>query len=158
MIRNNITITTKDIVLIGTMLTTLEVAKYLLSFISGIEVISLLFIVYTLFFEKKMVYLLSAFYIVEGALYGFGIWWFMYLYIWALLVFITYLFRKNNSVWFWSTLSGLYGLLFGLLCSPVYLVIGGVQMAASWWITGISTDIIHGISNFILCDSILEAV
>lgn len=135
----------------GTMLAVIETAKFSLSFIAGVELVTLLFIIYTLFFEKKMIYFLPAYLLTEGIINGFGIWWFMYVYIWAILVFVTYLFRKNKSVWFWSLLSGVFGVLFGLLCCPIYIITNGLQTAITWWIVGIPTDIVHGISNFIIC-------
>lgn len=151
MTKEKMSITTKDIVLIGIMLATIEVVKFSLSFIAGVEMVTLLFILITLLFEKKMVYVLPAFYLLEGVLFGFGLWWFMYLYVWSLLVYVVYLSRKRQSVWFWSTLSGVFGLLFGLLCSPVYIFTGGIDMAKAWWIAGLRVDVIHGISNFIIC-------
>jgi energy-coupling factor transport system substrate-specific component len=151
MTKNEFAITTRDIVLIGVALAIIESVKFALSFIPGVEIVSLLFVIYTLFFQKKMVYVLPTFCLLEGAMYGFGIWWFMYLYIWAILVSVVYLFRNKTSVWFWSTLSGIYGLLFGLLCCPVYFATVGIDMAMSWWIAGIHTDIVHGIFNFIIC-------
>lgn len=142
---------TKDIVLVGIMLSVIEAIKFSLSFIPGVELVTLFLIVCTLFFREKMVYLLPAFLLTEGVMYGFGLWWFMYLYVWAILVLVVYIFRKKQSVWFWSILSGLFGLLFGFLCSFVYIGIGGISMALTWWIAGIPTDIVHGVSNFILC-------
>ena len=149
--KSTLSLSTRDIVIMGLMLAVVESAKYALSSVPGVEVVTLLFIIYTLFLEKKIIYILPAFYIIEGALFGFGIWWFMYVYIWAILALLTYLFRKIKSVWFWSIFSGLYGLLFGLLCCPVYFATGGINMAISWWISGIPTDVIHGISNFLVC-------
>lgn len=151
MTKEKLMIKTKDIVLIGIMLAVIETVKFSLSFIAGVEMVTLLFILYTLFFREKMVYFLPAFCLLEGVLYGFGLWWFMYLYIWAILVVIVYLFRKKQSVWFWSTISGLFGLSFGLLCSPVYIVTSGIDFAISWWIAGLPVDILHGIFNFIIC-------
>lgn len=151
MSKEKLLLKTRDIVLIGIMISIIEVVKFSLSFIAGVEMVSLLFIVYTLFFREKMIYVLPAFYLTEGVLFGFGIWWFMYLYVWAVLVLTVYLFRKKQSVWFFSILSGIFGLLFGLLCSPLYLVTGGVGVAISWWIAGIPTDVLHGISNFVIC-------
>ena len=151
MTKEKLLLKTRDIVLIGIMLSVIEVVKFSLSAIAGVEMVTLLFIVYTLFFREKMIYVLPAFYLIEGVLFGFGIWWFAYLYIWAILVFVVYLFRRNQSVWFWSFLSGIFGLSFGFLRSFVYLVTGGVNMAITWWVAGIPTDILHGISNFIVC-------
>ena len=123
MIKNKTPIQTKDIILMSMMLVLLEVSKYALSFIAGVEIVTLLIIVYTLFLEKKIMYLLPAFYLMEGMLYGFGLWWFMYIYIWAILAFITYLFKENKSILLWSTISGFFGLIFGLLCCPIYFII-----------------------------------
>lgn len=156
MTKNEFALKTRDVVLIGIALAIVESVKLVLGFIPGVEIVSLLFIIYTLFFQKKMVYMLPAFCLLEGVMYGFGIWWFMYLYIWAILTLVVYLFRNKTSVWFWSTLSGIYGLLFGLLCCPAYFVTGGMGMAISWWIAGIPTDIVHGISNFTICLILLK--
>lgn len=141
----------KDIALMGMMLATIEAVKLALGFIPGVELVTLLMILYTLFFEKRMFYLIPAFILVEGVIYGFGIWWFMYAYIWPLLILLTYLFRKQQSVWFWSTFSGFFGLFFGALCSITYLFTSGPMGAFTWWVSGIPTDVMHGISNFILC-------
>lgn len=151
MTKEKLRITTKDIVLIGIMISIIEVVKFSLSFMAGVELVTLLFIVYTLFFKEKMVYALPAFFLTEGVLFGFKIWWFMYLYVWTILVALVYLFRKNQSVWFWSIISGIYGLIFGMLCSLIYIATDGVNAAISWWIAGMPTDVIHGISNFIIC-------
>ena len=146
-----IKLSTRDIALMGIMLAIIEVAKLALSSIAGVEVVTLLFIVYTLFFGKKMIYMLPTYLLIEGILGGFGIWWFLYVYIWAILVLITYICRKNKSVWFWSIVSGLFGLFFVFLCCPIYFITNGIQTGFVWWLTGIPTDILHGVSNFVLC-------
>ena len=115
MIKENLRLKTKDIAFIGLMISIIEVVKVSLSFVPGVEIVSLLFVIYTLFFEEKIIYVLSSFCLIEGILYGFGIWWFAYLYIWTMLVIVVYLFRKYQSVWFWSALLGIYGFLFGFL-------------------------------------------
>lgn len=141
----------KDIVMIGMMVAMLEAAKLSLAVIPNVELVSLLVILFTLFFEKKIIYVLQAFILIEGLIYGFGVWWIMYLYAWPLLAFVTWVFRKQESVWVFATLSGVFGLLFGALCSIPYFFIGGWNMGFSWWIAGIPYDLIHGVSNFIVC-------
>ena len=61
--------------------------------------------------------------------------------------------RLNSSVSIIvrSIVLGLFGLLFGLLCTPATLITAGLNAAVSWWIAGIPFDLIHGVSNFILC-------
>lgn len=149
--KDKMKLTTKDIALIGVMIATLEAAKMALSFLPNVELVTLLIILYTLFFGYRIFYAIFAFILIEGCLYGFGLWWFMYAYIWPLLAGITYLFRKQQSIWFWSVISGVFGLFYGALCSITYLFTGGPQTAFAWWIAGIPFDLIHCGANFVLC-------
>lgn len=149
--RNKNQLNTNDIVLIGMMTATLEAGKLALSFLPNIEVVSLFIILYTLFFGKKTVYAIYTFVLIEGCLYGFGIWWIMYLYVWTLLSLLTRCIGKYASPFSYAILSGMFGLFFGALCAIPYLFIGGWHMAFAWWIAGIPFDIVHCVSNFILC-------
>lgn len=141
----------KDIVLIGIMVATLEAAKTALVFLPNIELVTLLIILYTRFFEKKIFLVIPVFVLVEGIIYGFGLWWIMYLYTWPILALLVLLCKKQDSPLFFSLLSGAFGLSFGALCAIPYLFLGGLRTAFAWWIAGIPYDIIHCISNFILC-------
>ena len=115
------------------------------------EPVTLLVILFTLFWEKRVAYILTAYLLLEGCFYGFGLWWVMYAYLWPLLALLTFLCRRQKSVWFWSLLSGAYGLFFGALCSIPYFLIGGPSMAFTWWVAGIPYDLVHCLSNGILC-------
>lgn len=141
----------KNIALLGVMIAILEVAKNVLAFIPNVELVTLLIILYALHFGKLTFLIVPAFVLIEGCIYGFGLWWIMYLYTWPLLAIIAMVFRKQESVWFWSILSGAFGLFYGALSSIPYFFIGGVHTAFSWWIAGIPFDIIHCVSNFIIC-------
>ena len=141
----------KDIAQIGMMIATIEVAKNALAFLPNVELVTFLFILYTLTFGRKVLFVVPAFILLEGTIYGFGLWWVMYLYTWPLLVFITWLFRRQESVLFWSVLSGVFGLMFGALCSISYFIGGGVAAGVAWWIAGIPYDILHCIANFLIC-------
>ena len=153
---NHAMIALKDIAVTGLMVATIEVAKMALAFLPNIELTSFFLILYTLTFGRKTAYAVPVFVLIEGAVYGFNVWWIMYLYAWPLLVLLTHIFKKNTSVWFWSVFSGIFGLLFGALCSIPYFFIGwaggtvasGIVHAATWWIAGIPFDIIHCIGNF----------
>ena len=144
------TFSARDIALMGVMLATIEAVKRGLAFATNVELVTLLIILYTLFFGWRIFYVIAAFILIEGCLYGFGLWWIMYVYVWPLLAALTYLFRKRESVWFWSIFSGIYGLIFGALCTIPYFFIEGIQMVMTWWIAGIPYDILHCISNFVL--------
>jgi len=50
----------------------------------------------------------------------------------------------------WAVLAGGFGLLFGVLCTPVYVLTGGPAFALSWWLSGIPFDLAHCGGNFVL--------
>lgn len=151
-------ITVKDITLIGTMVAVIEVCKAAMMVLPNIELTSFWLILFTIFFGWKIVLVVPVFVLIEGCMYGFGLWWIMYLYAWPLLVLIAWIFRKQESVWFWSILSGVFGLSFGFMCAVPYVFIGaadgglmnGFRVAGAWWVAGIPWDIMHCVSNFVL--------
>lgn len=151
-------LTVKDIALVGLMVAIIEVCKVALAQIPNVELTTFWLIMFTLFLGKKVYYVIPVFIIIEGAMYGFGLWWIMYLYLWPLLVFVTRLFRKADSVLTFSMIAGIFGLLFGFFGAIPYVFIGafeggltnGFQVARAWWIAGIPWDLVHGISNFII--------
>lgn len=143
-------ISARDIALIGMLVCTMEAGKLALSIVPNVEIVSLMIILYTICFGKKTFYGIIVFVLMECAIWGIGLWTFMYLYIWPLLGIVAYMFRKVDSKWFWSVFAAIFGLLFGPLCSLTYLVIGGHYMAFTWWIAGIPWDIIHSIANFVI--------
>lgn len=150
-VKSNSRLTIRDLALMGVMTTLLIVSVHALAPIPNVEPVTLLVILYTLFWGKRIGYILTAYLLLEGCFYGFGLWWIMYAYLWPLLALLTYLMRRQKSVWFWSLLSGAFGLFFGALCSIPYLFIGGPSMAFTWWVAGIPYDLIHCLSNGILC-------
>lgn len=148
----------KDITLIGMMIAIIEVSKRALDFLPNIELVTFWIIMFTLFLGKKTIYAVCGFTLIEGLIYGFHIWWIMYLYIWPILVLVTWLFKKNESPVMWAIISGIFGMLFGAFGSLPYIVIGavdggivhGLYTAATWWVAGILWDVVHGIANFII--------
>ena len=126
----------------------IEACKMVMQGLPNIEVTSFFVILFTLVLGNKMLLVVPAFTLIEGCVYGFGVWWVMYLYAWPLLALITWFVRKKDSVMLYSIISGLFGLFFGALCSIPYLFIGGPSMMFSWWIAGIPFDLIHGAANF----------
>lgn len=150
--------TIRDIVSAGVMVALIEVCKIAFSFLPNIELTSFLLIIFTIYSGWSIVLVVPAFILIEGCIYGFGLWWFMYLYAWPLLVLTAWIFRKKESVWFWSTLSGAFGLCFGLLCTVSYVIVGitqngiqnGLYAGFTWWVAGIPWDITHCIGNFVI--------
>ena len=122
-----------------------------MSFLPNIEIVTLLFILYTLVLVKKVFLVIYAFVLLEGIFYGFGLWWLNYLYIWTILAIVVLMFRKQDSVLFWSIISGFYGLTYGALCSLIYLFIGGPNTAFAYWVSGLGFDVTHCIGNVVVC-------
>ena len=141
----------REIALIGVMIATLEATKQALVFLPNVELVTLLIVLYALVFGRKIYYAIPAFTLIEGCLHGFGIWWIMYLYVWPLLAFLARLFRKQESPWFWAIFTGGFGLIFGALCAIPYFFIDGWHGALVWWVAGIPYDILHAVSNAVLC-------
>jgi len=138
----------KDITLIALMVAVIEVCKVTLANIPNVELTSFWIIMFTLCFGKLVFYAIPVFVLIEGAIWGFGIWWVMYLYAWPMLAVTVFSLRKMKTVWEWAFVSGVFGFLFGLLCAIPYIFTSGVAGAITWWIAGIPFDLIHGVANF----------
>ena len=87
---------------------------------------------------------------LEAFVWGFGLWWLCYWYLWPLLAIPAVLLRKNRSAFLWAVLAAIHGLTFGAFCSIPYLFIGGWELALSYWVSGLSFDLIHCGGNFVL--------
>ena len=70
----------------GLLTAVLFVLQVALSYLPNIELVSLSVILYTLVLGKRVIPILLAFSLLEGLLYGFGIWWISYLYIWPIQI------------------------------------------------------------------------
>ena len=151
-------ITIQDITTIGLMVAVIEVCKALFTYLPNIELTSFWLILFTIYFGWKIIFVIPVFILIECAIYPLGVWIIMYLYVWPLLALLAWIFRKQESIWFWSLLSGGFGLCYGFLCSFTYIVTGttqnglagGLATAFAWWIAGIPWDIVHGVANFVV--------
>lgn len=142
----------RRLVYVAVMTAIMEAAKIALNPVPNVELITLLVIVFTKQFGWKMTLpavLIFAF--IECTYWGFGTWSIVYFYMWPLLVYLTHLSRNAESVWNYTVLSAAFGLAFGAFCSIVTLIAAGPAAAFAWWIAGIPYDLIHGVSNFIIC-------
>lgn len=145
-------LTSKELAVDGFLSAILLVSQVSLSWIANVELVSLLLILYALVFRKHVWFILYVFVVLEGLIYGFGLWWFSYLYVWIPLPAAVFLLWKDKppKLFGAALLSGCFGLLFGLLCSVSYLFTGGPGAAFAWWSAGIPFDIVHGAGNFVL--------
>lgn len=141
----------RTLVTIAAMVAVMEAGKFLLNALPNVEVITLLVIVYTKVFGwRKTLAAVLLFALLECMWWGFGTWSIVYFYLWPLLVWLTWLIRKQKSVWAYVLLAGTFGLAFGALSSTASIPLFGWKTAVAWWISGIPYDLIHAGSNTVI--------
>ncbi len=121
-----------------------------MAFLPNIEVVSFLVILYTRFYGKKVFFIIYAFALLEGLTYGFGVWWFGYLYVWSILAVLVLMLRAQESMAVWCTLSGAFGLAYGFLFAIPYFIAGGPAAGFAYWVAGIPFDLLHGCGNVVV--------
>ena len=126
-------------------------AKVAMSGLPNIEPVSLLVMLFAVVFGWKALYPIYLYVGMEVLLYGINFWNINYLYVWTVLAVAAILLRRLKNPLWWALLAGLFGLAFGLLCAPVYMIVGGsVSYGIRWWMTGIPFDLMHAAGNFVI--------
>lgn len=126
------------------------VTKAVMAALPNIHLNALLIILTVCAFGLKALYSIVVYIMLEGLVFGFGLWWLSYLYIWPIFAFAALAFRKNDSALVWAVIAAVFGLCFGALCSIPYFFMGGPEMAFSYWISGIPFDLSHCAGNFLI--------
>ena len=122
--------------------------KVVMAGLPNIEPVSLMVMLFAVTFGVRALYPIYVYITLEYLLYGFNYWSICYLYIWTVLAIAAWLLRKMEHRLGWALLSGGFGLLFGALCAPVDVLIGGFAYAAGRWASGIPFDLLHCAGNF----------
>lgn len=149
---------TKQLVQIAFLGTLLYVVQVGLSVMPNIELVSFLILIYTLVFPNITLPAIGIFILLEGLQWGFGLWWWSYIYVWPILYFLVKWLKRSikpDDVLSWSIVLGFYGLIFGLLFAVAYIPVS-FSYAFSYFVSGIFFDIVHGIGNFIICLFLLK--
>ena len=136
-------LTLREVALFGILAALTFGLKVAMSFLPNIEPVSLLVMLYAVVFGRKCIFPIYLYVMMEILFYGIQLWNINYLYIWIILALVAWLLRKQNEPLVWALVSAVFGLLFGVLCAPVYLFTGGISFAVSWWISGIPFDALH---------------
>ena len=122
-----------------------------MSGLPNIEPVSLMVMLFAAVFGWKALYPVYLYVAMEILLYGISFWNVNYLYVWAILLACAMLLRPLRNPFWWALVAGVFGLAFGLLCSPVYMAVGGsVSYGIRWWLAGLGFDLTHGIGNFVI--------
>ncbi|NLM96366.1 MAG: hypothetical protein GX175_01890 [Halanaerobiaceae bacterium] len=142
----------RDIALIGILSATITAGKLALSFIPNIEIVTLLFMVYTVIFgAKRTLFMAFVFSTIEILMYGLSTWVLGYFVIWPVLILLTaFIQKKGLSEYKAALLAGLFGLSFGFFFAVVESFFYGMMYGITYWVKGIPFDIVHGVSNFLI--------
>lgn len=141
-------LTVRETVLFGILGALTFAGKYVMQGLPNIEPVSLMIMLFAVTFGLKGIYPMYVYVVMEFLFYGLNTWSVCYLYIWLVLLLLALAFRKMEGALGWALLSGVFGLGFGALCTPVDVVIGGFGYALSKWASGIPFDILHCAGNF----------
>lgn len=125
-------------------------AKWVMAGLPNIEPVSLMVMLFGAVFGWKAMLPVFVYVLAEILFYGLGTWNINYLYVWPVLAAAACLLRGMKHPLGWAVLSGVFGLLFGALCAPVDVFIGGWGYAVSKWVSGIPFDIAHCVGNFVI--------
>ena len=147
---SDLKLTVREMVLFAVLGSMTFAAKYVMSFLPNIEPSSLMVMLFAVVFGKKWVYPTYLYVALEILFYGINLWTINYLYIWAVLALVALLLKDMQHPLGWAMVSGIFGLLFGVLCGIVDVFIGGFSYAVTKWVSGIPFDIAHCIGNFFI--------
>ena len=142
----------RDIALIPLLSASITVGKLALSFIPNVEIVTMLFIIYTVTFGLKRSLLAAVlFSTIEILIYGFSTWVLGYYLIWPLLIIVTGLLKDRlKSEFGYAAIAGIFGFLFGAFFAVFESFFYGWAYGFTYWLRGILFDVVHGVSNYIV--------
>ena len=136
-------------------------SKLLMEALPNWHLLGTLITAYTIVYRKDALKPIYIFVLLSGIVYGFGVWWIPYLYIWTILWGVVMLLPKNMkpqvAVPVYMVVSGLHGLLYGTLYAPAQALLFGLDFKGmiAWIVAGFSFDVMHCIGNVVLGTLIL---
>ena len=129
-------------------------SKKIMEILPNIHLLGMFTMVLTLTFRWKALIPIYVYVFLDGLFSGFSVWWWPYLYIWAILWAITMILPKRMPRWLclaiYPTVCALHGFAFGILYAPAQAMFFGLNFEETiiWISSGAVFDTIHGISNF----------
>ena len=145
-----------DIAVFAMMGALMFVSKVIMEFLPNMHLIGVFIIALTVVYRWGALLPIGVFVILTGLYGGFAPWWYSYLYVWAVLWAITMLIPKKMPLKIatpvYSAVCGLHGFLFGTLCAPAEALLFGFnfKQTIAWIISGLTFDVVHGVSNIIV--------
>lgn len=150
MAKQSVKLTLFEVALFGVLGGLTFAAKFAMSFLPNVEPSSLMVMLFAVVFGWKGIFPTYVYVALEILIYGPNVWNIPYLYIWLFLFAAAWLMRKMTHPVSWALLSGVFGLIFGLLCVPTTWIMSGFASGLAWWLSGIPYDIAHCAGNFVI--------
>lgn len=154
--RNKTAITLFELALCAIYGALMLVGKFTLEFLPNIHLVGMFIVLFTFVYRVKALLSIGVFVLVSGVIMGFGVWWWPYIYIWAILWALAMIIPKNISrKWamiVFPVVCSLHGFLFGTLYAPFQAMAFGFnfKQTIAWIVAGLPFDAIHGVANFAL--------
>ena len=151
----------RDTILFSMLGAIMLISKLIMEFLPNIHAIAMFISVFTLVYRWRALIPIYVYVSLSGVFYGFGVWWYPYIYIWAILWAFIMLIPKRLSikkkVIISSVLCALHGLLYGILYVPFQALAFGLNFkgAIAWVIAGFPFDILHMFGNIAMSFLIL---
>ena len=77
-----------------------------------------LIILTAIYFGWKVMYSVFVFVVLEGLMWGFGLWVVSYMYLWPILAVVAVVMRRNDSAIVWAIVAALHGLFSSEWAAP----------------------------------------
>ncbi len=144
-------IKTRDLAVFAMMGALMFASKKLLELVPSVHLLGVFIVSLTVVYRTRALIPIYLYVLLDGLFAGFSTWWIPYLYVWTVLWAFVMLVPKRTPVYVYPIISGLHGLLFGVLYAPVNALIMGLDFKATtaWIVSGLPFDITHGISNLV---------
>ena len=143
-----------ELILMTVFGTLMFAAKIAMAVLPNVHLIGMFIMVFTIVFRSRALISVYVYVLLEGFVYGFGMWWMSYLYVWAILWGVTMLIPRSLPKGVMAVICpivcALHGLSFGALCAPVEAIAYnfGFDGMLTYIAMGFPFDVSHAIGNF----------
>ena len=130
------------------------ISKIVMEVLPNIHLLGMFTMTFTIVYRKRALIPIYVYVMINGLYAGFALWWFPYLYLWAILWGITMLLPRKMPAYIapgvYAIVCSLFGLAFGTLYAPAQALMFGLDFKAmiAWIVAGLPYDLIHAGGNF----------
>ncbi len=145
----------KEIIIFAMLGALMFTSKIIMEFLPNMHLIGVFIVAITAVYRQKALYPIYVFIFLQGLFGGFNLWWYPYLYIWAILWLMVMLIPKRLpskiESFVYIAICSLHGFLYGTFYSVFQAIVYnlGLKGMIAWIVAGIPFDITHGVFNLV---------